>query len=261
MKITTFNANSIRSRLPGLLDWLGRHNPDIICLQETKVQDDEFPAEPFFARGYHLVFHGQKQYNGVAVVSRHPIEAVQIGLPGDPLQEARFIKARVGPLVVVNTYIPQGQSRESDKFRYKLEWFARLRSFFRDCLTPEDRVIWMGDLNVARENIDVHDPDRLWGHVCFCQEVQQAFEDVLRVGFTDVFRLFHPEPGHYTFWDYQVPKVLERNKGWRLDYILADPVTAAACGSCWIDVAARQETKPSDHTYVTAEFDLEGLAS
>lgn len=257
MKITTFNANSIRSRLPGVLDWLSQNNPDILCLQETKVQDEEFPVDPFLERGYHLVFHGQKKYNGVAIVSRHPIEEVEVGLPGDVLHEARFLKARIGPLVVVNTYVPQGQSRQSEKFRYKLAWYAHLKAYFTNLAASGERVVWTGDLNVAREKIDVHDPDRLWGHVCFCEEVQQAFEEAVKAGgFTDVFRLFHPEAGHYTFWDYQVPNGFGRNKGWRLDYILADPATARSCKSCRIDTEARQWNKPSDHTYVTAEFDV-----
>ena len=254
MKIATYNANSIRSRLPNLLNWLEENNPDILCLQETKVQDQDFPVQAFFDRNWQIVFHGQKQYNGVAILSRYPIDDVQIGLPNDPLSEARFISARIGPYTIVNTYVPQGRERESEKFEYKLNWFNLLKTHFNNSLTKDDSVIWVGDLNVARENIDVHDPDRLWGHVCFCQEVHDAFENVLEWGFEDVFRLFHTEPGHYTFWDYKVPNGFKRNLGWRLDYILTDRQTAKSCKNCWIDTAARQSEKPSDHTYVIAEF-------
>lgn len=255
MKIATYNANSVRSRLPGILDWMDRNNPDILCLQETKVRDDEFPVEPFLDKGYQLIFHGQKQYNGVAIISRHPIEEPQIGLPGDPLQEARFISARIGPFLIVNTYIPQGRERASEQFAYKLEWLRLLGRYFKDTLTPEDRLVWTGDMNVAMDNRDVYDPDRLWGHVCFNEEVQRAFGEIMKTGLTDLFRRFHEEGGHYTFWDYMIPNGLKRNMGWRLDYIIADPITAQFCKSCRIDTNARKETKPSDHTYVTAEFD------
>ena len=255
MIISTYNTNSIRSRLEGILQWLGQNNPDILCLQETKVQDGDFPAEPFFDRGYHLIFHGQKQYNGVAIVSRFPIEEALTGLPGDDLQEARFLRARIGPYSIVNTYVPQGRSRDSDKFLYKLDWFRRLKGFFQESLEKDEKIIWTGDLNVARTEIDVYDPERLWGHVCFCEEVQQVFEEVLELGFTDVFRLFHPEPGNYTFLDYKVPNGFKRNRGWRLDYILCDASTAQACKDCRIDTTARAGEKPSDHTYVIAEFE------
>ncbi|HOQ04274.1 MAG TPA: exodeoxyribonuclease III [Anaerohalosphaeraceae bacterium] len=257
MKIATYNANSIRSRIELLKAWLGKHKPDILCVQETKVQDDEFPLEAFRDTRYEVVFRGQKKYNGVAIFSRFPLEEIEVDLPNDPVQEARFLKAKAGKIIVLNTYIPQGQEVDSDKFQYKLEYFRLLKSYFSSRFDPQrDFVLWCGDLNAAREPIDVYDPEGLWGHVCYCKEVKESFEDVMKWGFIDLFRQFHPEGGHYTFWDYRIPNSFQRKLGWRLDYILATEPLAKTCQDCWIDLEARRAEKPSDHTFLVAEFAL-----
>lgn len=257
MKIATFNANSIRSRIDPIRRWLVEHQPDVLAVQETKVQDKDFPVDAFSDTGYQVIFRGQKTYNGVALLSR--IEPTQIcdRLPGDTSLEARFLQASYGPVTVVNTYIPQGFEIGSDKFRYKLEWFALLKAYLAERIQSDSRLIWLGDLNVARQAIDVHDPDKLWGSVCFCQEVQDAMEAILSLGLTDVFRLHHPDqPDCYTFWDYRVPNGFKRNIGWRIDYITATTALASHCVRCEIDTAPRGAEKPSDHTFLWAEFDI-----
>ncbi len=257
MRVATFNANSLRSRLDIILKWLDTHQPDILAIQETKVQDKDFPIEAFDQTGYHVVYRGQKSYNGVALLSKEPPVEIVSHLSQDPTDAARFLKAKIGPVIILNTYIPQGMDVKSEKFRYKLNWFQWLHEYLQTHHRPQEPVIWLGDLNVARQDIDVHDPKRLWGHVCFCESVQNAFENIAEWGFIDVFRKFHPEPDHYTFWDYRVQNGFERNIGWRLDYIMATAPAAAACINCRIDKEPRGWPGPSDHTFLMAEFDIE----
>ena len=257
MRIATFNANSLRSRLDIILKWLGTHQPDILAIQETKVQDKDFPIEAFDQTGYHVVYRGQKSYNGVALLSQEPPVEIVSHLSQDPTDAARFLKAKIGPVVILNTYIPQGMDVNSEKFRYKLDWFEWLREYLQTHHHPEEPLIWLGDFNVARQDIDVHDPKRLWGHVCFCKPVQSAIENIAEWGFIDVFRKFHPEPDHYTFWDYRAPNGFKRNIGWRLDYIMATAPLARACINCQIDKEPRGWPRPSDHTFLMAEFEIE----
>jgi exodeoxyribonuclease III len=180
--IATFNANSIRSRMEIVLGWLDRNRPDVLCLQETKVQDVEFPKDPFIAKGYTCAFKGEKKYNGVAILSRHPITKVFSGLDEEPRDPARILRAQINDLTIVTTYIPQGQDPLSDKFQYKLQWFQRLGRYFESHCTPNDRVLWLGDMNIAMEDKDVYDPVGLRGHVCFCPEAQQAMSKVIEWG-------------------------------------------------------------------------------
>jgi exodeoxyribonuclease-3 len=254
MKVATFNANSIRSRVEIINSWLAENRPQILCVQETKVQDSEFPLDAFCDRGYHVVFRGQKKYNGVAVFSDQPAETVVTSLPGDSSDEARFLQIFYKKIAVINTYIPQGDSPASEKFQYKLKWFSLLKKYFSKTFTPAGPILWMGDLNVALEDIDVYDPKGLRGSVCFCREVQDALKAMMRWGFVDLFRQFHPEDGQYTFWDYRLPNGFGRNLGWRLDYIMATPSLAQKCIACRIDKTPRGLDKPSDHTFVVAEF-------
>jgi exodeoxyribonuclease-3 len=253
MKIATFNANSLRSRLPIVLKWLAGHKPDVLCVQETKVQDADFPGQAFDGSGYQFLFKGEKKYNGVAIFSRSEISDVSFGLDDEPRDEARLIKAVINSVAIVNTYIPQGHSPESEKFEYKLEWFARLGRYFARHFTPDDPVIWVGDFNIAREAKDVYDPEGLWGHVCYCSEVQEALTEIMDWGLVDIFRKHCDEPGQYTFWDYRGGS-LRRNLGWRLDYIMATKILADKCTGCWIDKEPRQADKPSDHTFLLAGF-------
>ena len=253
MKVASFNVNSVRARLPLVLDWLGENQPDVLCVQETKVQDHDFPKEAFTGSGYQFVFKGQKKYNGVAIFSKSKISDVSFGLDDEPKDQARLIKAVINGITIVNTYIPQGYEPGSEKFEYKLRWFERLGRYFAGHFGPDEPLIWAGDFNIAREAKDVYDPEGLWGHVCYCGEVQQALAGIMDWGLVDVFRRLCEESGQYTFWDYRAG-AFRQNMGWRLDYIMATKPLAEKCNSCWIDKEPRLAEKPSDHTFLLAEF-------
>ena len=256
MQIATFNVNSLRPRLPIALDWLDRRRPDILCLQETKVQDHEFPAADILAQGYQVVFKGEKSYNGVAIISRRKADEVQYGFDDDgPADATRLLYARFGKLHVVNTYVPQGRELDHPMFQYKLEWFARLRRYFDRHFKPADALVWVGDLNIAPTAIDIHNAEQQENHVCFHMDVRRAFEQTLAWGFVDVFRKHHPEPGHFTFFDYRTPNAVRRGLGWRLDYLLASPTLAARSTDCEIDLEPRRAARASDHTVVAATFE------
>ena len=255
MNIATFNANSIRSRLATILAWLDTQRPDVLCVQETKAQDADFPSAPLRAAGYHAVFRGMKAYNGVAILSRHEPDEAWAGFDdGGPADAFRLLGARFGGLNIVNTYVPQGREITHEMFAYKLEWFARLRRLFDARWTTREDVLWCGDLNVARTADDVHDAEQYLEHVCFHPAARAAFENAIAWGFTDVFRSFHTGPGHYSFFDYRTPNAVARRIGWRLDYLLASPPLAARCRACEIDVAPRRQPGASDHTFVVADF-------
>ena len=255
MKIASFNVNSLRARLPIVIDWLMENQPDILCVQETKVQDVDFPAEQLDETGYEYVFKGQKSYNGVAIFSKSKISNTESGFPKEPKDQARLIKAEINGITIVNTYIPQGYSPESEKFEYKLDWFERLLKYFENNFKPSDPLIWLGDLNVIPQPIDIYDPEGLEGNVCFRPEVRQALEKVKQWGLIDVFRMHCDQPDQYTFWDYRMRNAIKRNRGWRLDHILATKSLAKKSTACYIDKKPRLASRPSDHTPIIAEFD------
>jgi len=227
-------------------------------MQETKVDDDKFPTVEFAEVGYHVVFKGEKQYNGVAVASLVEPDEVYFGLDdGGPRDGDRLIRGVFSDIPVINTYVPQGRDRESPHFEYKLQWFARLADSLEKSYARGSPLILCGDLNVAPETIDVHDPGRLLGHVCFTPEVWKAFALLKSWGLQDLFRKHHPgQSGHYTFFDYRVPRSVERGLGWRVDHILATPPLADRSLSCTIDMNPRRTERPSDHTILVAEFDI-----
>jgi len=254
-KIATYNVNSIRARLPVLLDWLKREQPDVVALQETKVQDDSFPLADIQTAGYQAVFKGQKSYNGVAILSKSTPECVKYGLDGWGLpDEARLITAQIDGIHIVNTYIPQGRDAATDHFRYKLGWISQLREYFSRYYHASQPVIWVGDFNVAPDQRDVYAPDKLLGSVGFHPEEHAVLEVVRNWGFIDVFRRHVPEEGHYTFWDYRVPNGFKRKMGWRIDHIWATEIMAERSIRVWVDTAMRQGEKPSDHAPLLAEF-------
>lgn len=255
MKVASFNVNSVRARLPIVTAWLARNRPGALALQETKVQDDSFPKAAFEDAGYACVFRGQKSYNGVALAAAHEITDVQFGLPDEPRDEPRLLCARVRGLTIVNTYVPQGYLADSERFQYKLDWFRRLLDYFQTNWRPTDPVLWVGDLNIAPQPIDVYDPEALLGHVCYHPAVHAALERIVQWGFTDVFRLHCREAGRYTFWDYRLGNAFRRNRGWRLDHIMATRPLAEQCTACYIDTEPRSAGRPSDHTPIIAEFD------
>jgi exodeoxyribonuclease III len=245
MLIATFNCNSIRSRMDVVLRWLEENRPDALCLQETKVQDAEFPAEPIEKAGWHVAFRGEKAYNGVALISKEAAADVQFGLDDAPRDEARLLSARLGRITVVNTYVPQGREVEHPMYRY-----------FDRRFTTSDLVLWAGDLNVAAEPVDVHNPAERGNHVCYHADARKAFAECRARGFVDVFRKHHPEPGQYTFFDYRTPKAAERRLGWRIDYLLASPALAERSVDARIDLKPRLAKKSSDHTFLAAEFEV-----
>lgn len=257
MKIATFNINSIRIRLPVILGWLEQHQPDVLCLQETKVQDSEFPALGLASTGYHVVYRGMKSYNGVAMLTRTSPDDVFYGLDdgGDP-DEARIMRVMLKGIPIVNTYVPNGFKIVSPKYAYKLEWFNRLRAYFERHLSAEQPAVWCGDMNVAPEPIDVHSPEKHLKHVCFHEDVRRAYSKTIAWGFVDVFRRLYPEKQQFTFWDYLRPNSLETNKGWRLDHILATAPMAEKCTKVEVDIEPRRAPNCSDHTFLWAEFAL-----
>ncbi|MCE5200503.1 exodeoxyribonuclease III [bacterium] len=257
MRIASFNANSIRNRLEVILNWMRDNDADAVCVQETKVRDEEFPFQPILDAGYHCAFKGQKSFNGVAIITKQPPEEVHIGTGNEVWdEEARLIRVRVDGVNIVNTYIPQGTSPDSPRFTYKLEWIKAMRDYFDRSFTPQDPIVWVGDFNVARESIDVYDPEGLAGCVCYHPAEHEALDYVTSWGFKDIFRKHHDgESNLYTFWDYRVPNALKRRIGWRIDHIWATQPLADKSTNCWVDTAPRLLEKPSDHTFIAADFD------
>jgi exodeoxyribonuclease III len=255
MKIATYNVNSIRRRLPIVLDWIGEHKPDVMCLQETKVQDADFPVDAIQKAGYHVSFRGMKGYNGVATLTRTAPEIVIHGLHAGPdNDDFRIIQTVVDGIPIVNTYVPQGYSISSEKYAFKLAWFRRLRAYFEEGFDPKRPLIWLGDLNVAPEPIDVYHPEKRVNDPDFHIDARSAYKETVAWGFVDVFRKLHPDLVQYTFWDF-FRNAFQRNFGWRIDHIMVTPVLAARCHTAKVDMAPRKVEGASDHTIVWAEFD------
>lgn len=252
-KIATFNANSVRKRVPIILHWLQKEKPDVLALQETKVEDAQFPREAFEKEGWRLLFRGQKGYNGVAFISREPLTDPVFFLH-DQKEEARFLSAKWKNILLINTYVPQGYLITSDKYRMKLQYFKRLREWFEKNVRTGQSALWMGDLNVARTELDVDNPKTKTDHVCFHIDARQAFEETVEGIWVDLFREKIKEGGHYTFWDYRFPSAFQANKGWRIDYILGTPPMVKCLKRIWIDKEPRAASQPSDHTFLIAEF-------
>ncbi|MBN1297050.1 exodeoxyribonuclease III [bacterium] len=258
MRIATFNANSIRMRLPVILPWLTEHSPDVLAVQETKVQDSDFPVGPFAELGYHCVFKGQKSYNGVALISREPLADVRSGFNwDDAVHSPRLIWGRMGSVWIINTYVPQGRDRESEHYAGKLQWLRDFHSMLQREFTSDQLIVWLGDLNVAPESMDVYDPKGLDGHVCFNAELTELFNAVCAWGFHDVFRHHRPNPGEFSYFDYR-GATIQRNHGWRIDHILGTRAMLTRSQDAWIDLEPRKraEPKPSDHTFMCADFDV-----
>jgi exodeoxyribonuclease III len=255
-RVATFNANSLRARLSIIKKWLAEEQPDVLCLQEIKVQDKDFPVQEFETMGYHAVFKGQKSYNGVAVITRRPAQSIRLALYDEPEEEARFVSAKIDDISLVNVYVPQGFAPGTERFSYKLRWLKDLLAYIKKNYNPNLPLLMTGDFNVALEPIDVYDPEGLRGGVGFHPDEQALMRQFFAWGLIDVFRKHEPGAGFYTFWDYRVPNAFKRKMGWRIDYILASPSLAAKSRRSWIDVAPRVAEKPSDHTFLAAEFEV-----
>ena len=255
MKIVSWNINSLRRRQERFLAWLAATQPDVVCLQETKCTDDQFPVLDLKAAGYHSAFHGQKSYNGVAIISKAEPEEVRASLcdeEDDP--QARVIAATIGKVRVYSVYAPNGQAVGSPAYDYKLKWYGRLRG----CLEREKRegpLVVCGDFNVAPQDEDVYDP-ALWQGAIMCSEGERrAFDELCSIGLVDTLRLHHREPGLFTWWDYRM-LAFPKNRGLRIDAVLASRALADQCSGAGIDREMRKGKEPSDHAPIWAEFSL-----
>ncbi|HEY5080844.1 MAG TPA: exodeoxyribonuclease III [Bauldia sp.] len=260
MKIATWNINGVRARIEGAVAWVKDAQPDVLCLQEIKSEDSAFPREPFEDLGYNIALHGQKGFNGVAILSKQPLEDVSTGLAGDDDDaHSRFIEAVVsvpsGVLRVVSLYLPNGNPIGTEKFGYKLAWMARLEANARRRLADEEAFVLAGDFNVIPEPDDARFPDNWRSDALFQPETRAAYRKLLNLGLTDAFRACEAGPGHYTFWDYQAGS-WQKNNGIRIDHMLLSPQAADRLTSASIDKRTRGWEKPSDHVPVVVELDF-----
>jgi exodeoxyribonuclease-3 len=253
MKIATWNVNSLKVRLPHVLDWLAAHRPDALCLQETKLDDRAFPVAEIEAAGYRVVHSGQKTYNGVAVLARQPPTDVQAGIPGFVDEQKRVLAASVGDTRLICIYVPNGQSVGSDKYEYKLRWLQALTVWLAGELHRFPRLALLGDYNIAPEDRDVHDPEA-WRDQVLCSAAERAaFGALLGLGLSDAYRLFEQPEKSYSWWDYRMLS-FRRNAGLRIDHILLSAPLAGECYACGIDRAPRKLERPSDHAPVWVEL-------
>lgn len=258
MKIATWNINGITSRLDHVIKWSQIAAPDVICLQEIKTPDTKFPIKKLQAAGYeYIAAHGEKSYNGVAILSRFPMDDILKGFPGDDETAAkRVIAATIEDVRVVNAYFPHGTRIGHDKFYLKIQWVKRLREHFDKHYSPEDEVLMCGDTNICPHEMDMWNV-RYWApRIHFSKEEREVFQNLKRWGFVDIFREFNDQPGEYTWWDTFHESSFRKNRGLRLDYMWASRPLADRCTDCWVDRTPRGWEKPSDHAPVIAEFAL-----
>ena len=253
MIIATWNVNSLKVRLPHLLDWLAQKQPDVVCLQETKSEDVKFPAAEIEAAGYQVVYSGQKTYNGVAIVARSTPGDVQAGIPGFADEQKRVLAATVNGVRIVCAYVPNGQSVDSDKYAYKLNWLAAFEQWLSKELQRFPDLAVLGDYNIAPANADVHDPQAWAGQILCSDRERAAFRRLVDLGLRDSFRLFPQEERSFSWWDYRM-NAFRRKLGLRIDHILLSAPLADACKRCEIDIAPRKLERPSDHAPVLAEI-------
>lgn len=259
LTIATWNVNSVRQRLPHLLAWIADNQPEVLLLQETKCVNESFPAMELEELGYNLALHGQKTFNGVAILSRYPLSDIITTLPGEDSDDhCRYIEAVVslpsgGAARMVSVYVPNGQAVDSDKFPFKLRFFDRLRAHVGELLSYEEMLVIGGDYNVAPDAIDVFNPKKMAGQICFHPEERAKFRMLVNLGLYDAFRLKHPAAQEFSWWDYRAQQ-FERNEGLRIDHLLLSPQAADRLEECAIDSAPRRAEKPSDHAPVWARF-------
>jgi len=259
--IATWNVNSIRTRLSQIIDWINQVNPDILCLQETKVTDDSFPLEPFKELGYSVEIYGQKSYNGVAIISKIKPENVEKGF-NDCYQnieiiqdQKRLISADINGVKFINVYVPNGSALGSDKFEYKINWLNCLASFLDEQEKKGELICLMGDFNVAPSNLDIHDPEKYEGGIMASELERTALNNVLKERLIDSFRIFEKNSGHWSWWDYR-NNAYELNKGWRIDHIYISKELSSKLKSCVIDSTPRGNLRPSDHAPVMINLSL-----
>lgn len=255
MKIATWNINSIKSRLGHVLQWCGQARPDVLCLQETKIVDKDFPFDRLAAAGYkYVIAKGERAYNGVAILSRYPLEDVETELPGKKGDvQRRFLAATVNGVRVVNVYIPHGTKLGSEKFEYKLDWIKRLRKYFDERFSGDDHVLLCGDLNVAPHELDVRNPNRWKDKLHFTKTERDSIQFLKRWGFVDLFRQINEDEREYSWWNH-MEWSFRKDQGLRIDHLWASSSLAERCSDCWIDKEPRGWDHPSDHAPVIAEL-------
>ena len=267
MQIASWNVNSVRTRLDHVLNWLEHSQADLLALQETKVDDPQFPLEPFLQRGYQVQFYGQKAYNGVALISRMPVEDVRMGFSAELIDDdeaeelsaqKRVISALIDGVRVVNLYVPNGSSLSSDKYNYKLTWLSCLERYLRAIETRDEPLCVVGDFNIGLEARDLPDPDRLSGGIMASDRERDALRAALGPDLQDAFRLFEANSGHWSWWDYR-SGAWDRDRGWRIDHVYLDETLRGVARSCSIDKQERGRVQPSDHAPVVVDlaWDLE----
>ena len=255
MRLATWNVNSLKVRLPQVLDWLKLYQPDVLCLQETKLEDANFPVQDIQDAGYQALYSGQKTYNGVAILSRIAANNAITSIPGFEDPQKRVLAANVGGLRIVCLYVPNGQSVGSDKYQYKLSWLAAATSWLKQELAAKPRIIVVGDFNIAPEDRDVHDPKAWEGQVLVSAPERKAFQDLAGIGLKDAFRLFEQPGQSFTWWDYRM-NAFKRKMGMRIDHILMSEDLTKICRSCNVDIEPRKSERPSDHAPVWADLEI-----
>lgn len=253
MKIATWNVNSIKVRLPQVLNWLLTDQPDVLALQETKTLDENFPLAEIAAAGYQSIFSGQKSYNGVAILSRHPTQDILKDIPDLIDPQRRILVATINGIRVINLYVPNGESVDSEKYLYKLDWLQKVKAFIQQQQQKYKKIIILGDFNIAPEERDIHDPISWQDSVLFSEPERNLFKEILNLGFFDAFRLHTEEDKHYTWWDYRMGS-FHRNQGARIDHILISEALKSNHKNCHIDKIPRKHVQPSDHTIIFSEL-------
>ncbi|MEM7554635.1 MAG: exodeoxyribonuclease III [Cyanobacteria bacterium P01_A01_bin.84] len=260
MKIATWNVNSVRTRLEQVINWLNDNSIDVLCLQETKVVDKDFPRSSFEELNYHVYCYGQKSYNGVAIISRQPLQELKTGfscvlsdIDTQWDEQKRAIAGTINDIRVINLYVPNGSAIGSEKYEYKLGWLKVLQDYLRQNLYSNSAICVCGDFNIALEDKDIHDDVNSENHIMSSELERQILRDILSLGFKDAFRKFITESGHYSWWDYRAAS-FRRNRGWRIDHLYLTPQLYERAQSCIIDTVPRKLTKPSDHAPVILEL-------
>jgi exodeoxyribonuclease-3 len=255
MKIATWNVNSLKVRLPQVLDWLAGSQVDILCLQETKTTDENFPVDEISAAGYQAVYSGQKTYNGVAILSKQPAADIITDIPGLDDPQRRILAVTIDGIRVLDLYVVNGQEVGTEKYAHKLQWLEKVAGYISDQLQQHERFVVVGDFNIAPDDRDVYDPE-VWHERILCSTPErQALQKIIGLGLTDTFRLFEQPENSYSWWDYRAA-AFRRNMGLRIDLILASQSLSGACTACLIDREPRSLERPSDHAPVVAEFKL-----
>ena len=267
MLVATWNVNSVRTRISQIISWINHANPDVLCLQETKVIDNDFPFKPFEELGYEVIVNGQKSYNGVAIISKYKIENVNRGFINKNIknkthidfnEQKRLISADINGLKIINVYVPNGSSLDSEKFDYKINWLNQLSSFLDEFVKEEDLICLLGDFNIAPYDVDIHSPKKYEGGIMASKIERESLFNVLKDRFIDSFRMFEKNTGYWSWWDYR-NNSYELNKGWRIDHIYISKNLSSKLKSCVIERSQRENQQPSDHAPVLINIQIDNL--